>query len=579
MLLQRNEAKMLVKLVGMLLVAAVFQLYSSSLYASQNHLETHVHYQPNEDHWQVNYSLPKSVNHITFLHQSNFDRTELYRIEQSKFKWIKADNELQIHSIDGSMFNKLTLTFKSDYRFIQKDYNHNIKFSDGSVLLYTNHFALDGNQFSSGDTQQNITNHFHFYAPKQHIALLGKQHFEQASWQLSGRGTYVYFGNIKPVENDNMIAIVDPALPKWVWQSTQDAFPKLFNYYTEKTAQALSFKPIVFFNYADMTEDYSNYNGGTLDGLVQLTINGQRWQQENKQEFNRLFHFLAHEAAHFWNGQMFTFEDSKHSWMHEGGADAFANFALADFGLIDENELLQRFESATNQCLLNKGKESLAQSAQYYKTKNFYSCGAAMAFASHLSIKAQHSNKGLFDLWKLIFSNSKDDFIYSQEDYFDALTTLTRNDKQASNLARFSDEPDIDNLNSIRTWFEQTELNTKLSEDYPPSSIRHWGKQPILALMKMQCNRYSLSEYNDYFHSYPIQSCGAFSKAMDIQYLNGIELLKDGVKAYKLFFDKCKNNEQISLQGRKRQTLANIRCTKEVKEITPHLTFHLKTEG
>ena len=203
MFLQKNETRMMIKLGNALLAVTLFLLHTSSLYASQSRLDTHVYYQPDNDHWKINYSLPKAVKQVSFLHQSNFDRTKLYRIDESKFKWVQADNTLQIQSRDSSTFTDLTLTFNSDYRFIQKDYTHNIKFSDGSVLLYTNHFALDSNQFSHSDTQPNITNYFHFYAPKQHVALLGKQHFEQASWQLSGRGTYVYFGNIKPVENEN----------------------------------------------------------------------------------------------------------------------------------------------------------------------------------------------------------------------------------------------------------------------------------------------------------------------------------------------------------------------------------------
>ena len=66
---------------------------------------------------------------------------------------------------------------------------------------------------------------------------------------------------------------------------------------------------------------------------------------------------------------------------------------------------------------------------------------------------------------------------------------------------------------------------------------------------------------------------------MDIKYLNGIELLKDGVKAYKLFFDKCKNNEQVLLQGRNQEVLANIQCLEEVKPPTPHLIFQPRSNG
>ncbi|GLR70426.1 hypothetical protein [Agaribacter marinus] len=390
-----------------------FLAASAAASVNDYQLHIHVHYQQDSDAWKVRYALPFQVDHIAFNRRSNFDRRELYKIDESKFMWDKNGDVLLIRSVDGSKFNSLTINFSSYYDVIQKDYTHNIKYTDGSVLLYTNHFTL-GPNIIENETVSPIGlsfrgTVFHFYSPEQHITFLGKSYKGEADWLSEGQGTYIYFGNIKPIENENMIAIVDPSLPKWVWQNTKTYFPKLFDFYTSKTGQSLSFKPVVFFNYDQVNGDYSNYSGGTLDGLVQLTINGQRWQSENVTQFNKLFHFLAHESAHFWNGQMFSNEEQEHAWMHEGGADTFANFAMLEFGLISPGQVVQKFENAVNSCVLNKGEESLEQSAKLWRYRNYYTCGAVMGLASHVAVKKNDENKSIFDVWKHIFSANLED--------------------------------------------------------------------------------------------------------------------------------------------------------------------------
>lgn len=564
------------KLIYKFLITLIVVLSSSVIASDKDYqLHIHVHYQKDSDSWKANYELPIAVEHVAFSRRSNFDRRKLYKIDESKFKWDQEGDVLLLRSVDGKKFTSLSIHFSSYYDFIQKDYTHNIKYTDGSVLLYTNHLALGANIIEDKSVSPIGASFkgtkFHFNGPNQNIVFLGQSHKDKASWNLEGEGTYIYFGNIQPIENDNMIAIVDPALPKWAWDQTQQYFPKLFDYYKAKTGQALNFKPVVFFNYDQVDGDYSNYSGGTLDGLVQLTINGQHWNTENKEKFNMLVHFLAHEAAHFWNGQMFSFEDQKHSWMHEGGADTFANFAMMEFGLINHEQMIQKFEDAANNCFLNKGNESLEQSAKLRRYRNYYNCGATMGLASHVAVKAKDSSKTVFDVWKNMFDANIKDRTYSQQDYFDALNNLTKSKKLSIAFEKFSSNSDLDNQMEVASWFERSEISTQYSEDYPKSVIRHWGKQVIYNLMRSHCKSISFSSYDDFVKTYPIDGCKSFEQSMEIQFVGGLEIFNDGMNAYNLFKDKCENGEMVTLQDKEKVDVAEVECLEKVQNSKPYM--------
>jgi len=565
------------RFLGFLLLILSYQAIATE---TDFRLHIHVHYQQITDSWKVRYELPIAVDHIAFERQSNFDRSKLYKIDESKFTWDKAGNVLLIRSIDGSKFESLDFTFSSSYDNIQKDYNHNLRFSDGSVLLYTNHFALGANIIEDKSLspigQSFRGTQYHFYGPEQNITFLGKNFKEKALWNSEGEGTYVYFGNITPIETDNMIAIVDPILPKWVWQRTQEYFPKLFEYYESKTGQSLNFKPVVFFNYDQIDGEYSNYSGGTLDGLVQLTINGSRWKIEKKEQFNQLFHFLAHEAAHFWNGQMFAFDDQTHSWMHEGGADTFANFAMQEFGLIDSKQMTKKFEDAANNCILNKGKEALAKSTKLQRYRNYYTCGSTMALASHFAIQAKDPTKSVFDLWKGIFNANTKDRAYSQQDYLNELRQLTGSTVLANSLEEFSNQTNTDNQQAIASWFEKSKLSVESSYEYPTSIKRHWGKRVIYELMQMHCKRLSFSSYDNYIKTYPIAACSAFEQSIEVQYIDGFDIFDEGIDAYNLFRNKCENKNTVSLQNREKSKTIEIACLRKVPKVEPFMKFQMK---
>ncbi|MEJ6476627.1 hypothetical protein [Pseudoalteromonas piscicida] len=327
-----------------------------------------------------------------------------------------------------------------------------------------------------------------------------------------------------------------------------------------------------FFNYINREGDFASYNGGLLDGMVQLSVAGKGWQNKDDDRFNLFFHFLAHEAAHFWNSDLLTLNDNRHAWLHEGSADAFAYFAMLDFELIDQAQWFNLFEDAANHCILNKGRHAL-QDMQRWQYKNHYACGAVIALASHLHVQANNPALSLFDIWQQLFKHSKN-HTYGPEDYFSTLDTLTGETKFANTLRRFVETKGLNNYSEIMTWFNATAIRVMPSSDYSQFYIRHWGKQVVSELMLSHCKQISFNTYDDYIKTYPIDNCKAFEQEMEIHFINGIDLLRSGVAAYQAFKNKCAAGEQVILENRTGRPVARIDCIKQVIAPDPYIKLN-----
>ncbi|WP_370981055.1 hypothetical protein [Agaribacterium sp. ZY112] len=544
---------------------------------SSNEVAIHVYYEQESDSWRLQYELPSMVPQIAFSRPSKVDRQNIFQINKTKFNWHTENGQLLIKSKDGSLFDSLELSFNSNYQVPQGDYNLNVQFSDGSLLLYSNHLSLAASSHDKTEKKRPL-NRYYFNAPKQHIAFMGQYQKGSAQWLESDNGSYIYFGNIKPIEDKNLVAFIDPNLPPWVLKQTEATLPQLFSFYQEKTKQKLNFKPVIFFNYADQEQSFSNYSGGVLSGLMQLTLNGRNWQQKTPQLEQQLFQFLTHETAHFWNGQMFYNVNQKQAWLAEGAADAFAFFSMYELGLLNDNELQAKFELAINECVLNKGNEALNQSMQIGRYRNYYTCGASIALASHAALQKHNPHRSLFDLWAILFKENIKDKSYNQDEYFSVLKKLSGQTNTADLISQFVNEAETNNLNAVVNWFENTNIKLQISDnslEQPKFRQQYWGKQAIIELMNMHCLGHSLYQQQDHVKTAAMRHCHVFTEDMSIYYLNNKHLVNEGIDAYRILQSSCQTKQALLLKDQNQTPLMELPCTRPIAELPPYLKLKL----
>src|SRR5690606_26398059 len=110
--------------------------------------------------------------------------------------------------------------------------------------------------------------------------------------------------------------------------------------------------------------------------------------------------FFAHEAAHLFQ-QYERKADPAASWIHEGGAEAFAYLALQGMpgSGIPRDSLDEKLEQAASACAEGLKQGSLAHAPPPGPLHSPSGCGLGMQLALHAAAhEARHGRQGLFDL-------------------------------------------------------------------------------------------------------------------------------------------------------------------------------------
>lgn len=200
-----------------------------------------------------------------------------------------------------------------------------------------------------------------------------------------------------------MVGILDPGAPKWLDQKLDSTLPQLFADYARLTGVTLAQRPTVLFSFEKARDPHSTtWKGGTLDGLIQLHVEAAADGAEDRGVLERFVKFIAHESAHLWNGQMFHNPESNQSWMHEGGADAFAWRAVRRAGILDDAGLESRLTADLNDCLSSIGSHALDEVEKKGDFGPVYSCGATLAWLTEAATGDLHA------FWKSLFSASEE---------------------------------------------------------------------------------------------------------------------------------------------------------------------------
>jgi hypothetical protein len=514
------------------------------------------------ENWRVTYSLPEKVLGVYFYRQTNQFRKKEWRVLDTDLVIEHYENSEIIYSKTKKKFNEIIVEFAPYYKTTPKDYEFFQPFSDGGILFYTGHLLLQP-MLKKTNSDDGINLNFNEHMPWTNMATLkpikngsivvnGKINQGTLKWHdKNNKGTYVYFGNIKPLETEAFVAILDSGLPPWVIVKMREFLPKLFSVYSKGTQQKLSFKPVVYFNYKPTERIGTGYSGGTLPGLVQLTIEGTDWRKENNTNLKQIVKFLGHESAHFWNGQMFNNIESKAAWVHEGGADAFSYRALYKLGIINKKELWENYNNALSSCLMNLDGKALNSSEKSRSFRNYYDCGSTIMLMVESALLTKYGENSLFEFWEELLGVARKQNNQYDSSTFHSVLRDKFSQQKLSNMIKVLEGEDRESFLSL---FKQmgSLVNLKVknnNKNAPAYFLSKLNQRFFNTLMQKDCGgKVATSLSGKGIIVFGNKKCNAFKQKYDVISIEGVKLTqKTGNKGLLFAKKACKKKGKVRL--------------------------------
>ena len=346
---------------------------------------------PASGNWSAAYTLPTPATELVFSRSPDASRTIDWKAPEG-FEIIRTGEFERVHRHDGAAFSSVTLSVPPVYRDLPKDYGPCSPFGDGGILTYTGRFFACGGEGVDDGWRMKLN------APGRSILLNGKALSGAAEWFDSDSGQNIYIGEAKPVETADFIAVIDNALPGAIRSQLATQLPVYLHHFADRLG-ALPARPMLFVSYDLAHRDGNGRQGGTLPGQVFVHFYGSMWtEQMAKPGFaeDLGWHF-AHEAAHLYQRQTYL-EDKTGSWIHEGGAEAFAALALRSTGQAEAADAV--VAASAGKCTKQLAGRSLHAALEADTFDAAYTCGlrANIALDAELRRIAPKSD-GLYSVW------------------------------------------------------------------------------------------------------------------------------------------------------------------------------------
>lgn len=513
--------------------------------------------------WRATYRFDAPVTRLRFERDAAFHRERVWRVVTPGFRIVRdGDTEAVVADSGTAATRTLVLEFPAYTAPLPKEYELFQPFSDGAVALYTGHFyAAPG----VAGKEASFLRTLRIVPPAGMRGVVGGKTVAGVVTYTDavGQGTYTYLGRATPIETPDVLAIVDPGMPAWLRSGYERDLPRLFAAYAAGFDAKLPWKPTVLFSFKDTTLSGYSSGGGTLPGLLNMTLTGQAWRTPSASGAASAFELLAHESAHLWNGQVVDAPDAPAmAWMHEGSADALAAAMVLRFGLIDSTEATRRQEATFNRCASAGTKGSVATALRRGAIKMVYDCGAMMAVWSVAAIRRAHPDATLLSFWKaLVAAAQRQGGRYDEALYFATLRGQGVTDSTVATMQRFLTDSNgfaiaARGMRDVGVPIEAsvTPRADVDQSDFVRSAFQH--------LMQQACaGRVSFSSGTP-LKSSAIATCAPFATEHFVFRIEGHAVTDQGAALYDAVVARCAANAAVSLQDDAGAELVAVPCTK-----------------
>lgn len=460
-----------------------------------------------EDRWQAVYRLAEPAPAVRFVRTPPF-RGEEWNVETPGLTLTRVGEADLV--IGEQPFDRLTISFPTNTTPLVKDYELVDRFTDGSVILYSGHLDLhpvaadaDGaweRAARIAPTERPVMAYRFLPLADEGVYVPGGGD----RWESATSGVYVYFGDLRPLESEHVVAFVDPGLPDDLRRAFDRSLPRLFELYEERFAAKLAIRPTVYLNAVPSARGYST-RGGVTGAVVQLAVEAD-FAAPPPDLGERLVHLIAHEAAHLWNGNRFHHRQrGGSSWLHEGSADALAERALAEIGEYDTADLARLASRQATQCARGLVDTRLIDSTAGGRFQLMYACGAVVALLTERGWR----EGDLFDFWARLFAGSREDGEYTVADYL-ALTWQLAGPGVADSVYRLIHEELADPFDFLRAALGEVGVEAAVAVGAASDDQR--GSMPALVwLVGQDCGgSYSIYTEADALKIEGSSRCGVF---------------------------------------------------------------------
>jgi hypothetical protein len=377
---------------------------------------------PATDGWSVVWTLATPAPSIIFDRRIPSNRHETWVLGDG-LVWDRdpsGDFEI-IRAADRSPVSTFTATFPSDLRNVGRAPSLNVRFTDGSRLLFTAQVGAYAFRCAPACARrdQRASRRWIFRTtPARTVRVIDRAAAAELAWDEPAgdvRGTYLYTGTIAATEHPRVTLVTDPGLPAWLAADTAKLLPQLFAFHGRATGVELDLVPLVLASQTDPGVRGDALRGKTLPRLIHLEAVGKDWATPSPARRGRWFEVLAHEAFHLWNAQLARRSGEKRDeWLSEGSAVFVAGRALVGAGLLSPRMYEERILTAANDCIATLRGPLYAEAAD----ASYYACGELVHF---LVDRALEKQGGALAVWAALIAHAREHGMYTTADFLAAI--------------------------------------------------------------------------------------------------------------------------------------------------------------
>jgi len=374
---------------------------------------------------------------------------------------------------------------------------------------------------------------------------------------------FVYVGpESQLTKGDHAHFVFPPDLPKTLTDRIRSNVDGSIIFYSRKLARKLPGKPLIIVAPNPESKNSNNQGSATSGPMVALRLFGKRWQtfDEKSDSFD---HFIAHEAAHFWNSNTFHAVEGSPAWLWEGSAELWALEArIAVMRRLDAKGRRDHIENALNACV----NSLLDRPFGGHRSGATYVCGETLFWLADIVAKKRSKGRqNIFTLWRQIFDKAENNGgIYTANEIFERAAPTTQA-KEA--FALFLADEGYERWQTLPARLKPFGANVQAE----PPTDHTLRTTMIMHLLDLYCEGTRGMWYeDDHMKLDTGDRCGPLSGDAEIDTLNGHSLYTDVKAAHAALTKACEQGADVTLTRTGKPDKVTAACTKPLPPSPPN---------